>query len=771
MNYEKAAVLMNAALLNAKLGTMEGRGTAEKLRKACNYYLVAAGILQYIIKEYSGKLSLPPGADLTEPVLQAISQMLLAQAQECFVLKGVLDKTIRDAMLAKLSLSASAMYETAADLAARDKAVFGAGWVAHCQTKAYLLQAQAFFRKGCEMLANTKYGAEIVRLQQASGYAREAKASLDAYIKLKTMPPPPPELMSDITAISATITKNLERATKDNDIIYHDQIPTKESLGDIGAAVVANPTVFKVNESNNDSAPTSPLLFSTLPAFSMQQSFIEFYKQRDEIVHELRASINACNARMEETMARMNLPAALEERNTGGEDTQLPADLLEKANQVRSQGGAESLRSSKATVEMLREDCLAKLKEVDALLAEEESEDTEGRTKHGSQWRRQDSASLNKSLKDRAAALRQTLSIAHDSDAIVENRINATIDDIEKLSQPTDEIVLSIPTTSSSPKESFAADDLRSCIQSGQFIIDSLNDASKGVDETAAGLSTEFLAEEVLSAEQKKEMAEEELSRFNFDRARIESLSSEVESHLATLLEAFNRFSDRSAHQSALLSRSTLLHSLSEAHQSFTALTANLQEGIQFYSKCSNSILALEAEAMNFRESRRFEMQDVMRAIEEAAQQRSQPSPYGQPGSYGQPSPYGQPGPYGQPAPYGHPQASYGQPQPYPVPGARPPAYGQQPQPYGYGQQPQPGAWNPSNPVQYAPSGPSPYGQQPYARPPAPGQQPPYGQSPYAQQSPYDQQQQQQPDQQLPPQPGPYNPYQQPPPSNYRPPY
>ncbi len=771
VGYEQASLLMNAALLNAKLGTMEGRGSSDKLRKACNYFLISAGIVQHIIERYSRKLVLPSGSDMTEPVLQALSQLLLAQAQECFVLKGTLDKTIRDPMLAKLSTSASAMYTLAGELASREKAIFNASWIVHCQTKAQYFLALANTKKAAEMIASDAYGKELCRLEMALQFAREAKSLLDQYGKVKESGKVvPPELIADITSIMAHVSKNLERAKKDNDIIYHDQIPSRDAIGDIGVAVVANPIPFKPVEEQLEHVGAP--IFDALPSYTLQKTLFGFFKQRDEAVSEIHRLSEEQRFRVDEALARMNLPAALEARE---EPQGLPAPLLQKCSEVKSQGGSESLHSARATVQMLRDDCLERLGAVESTIKEEEEEDAEMREKHGSKWVRQASASLTQNLRERIESFRKTLNVANESDKLVITRLEENIAAVENLSKTPEELATSIPDTSKVSVNHAAKAELHSCLAEAEVIKDRLKLVPQSASEISAQLDTSFMGEESLSNEDKAVRAEAELAKFDAFKEQIAKLGNDITTLIERLQIAFTSFSDRTVQQAALVARTEAIHALESAYTAFTTLTGNFNEGIQFYSKCAESIQTIEEEVMNYRECRRFEFDDLMASIDEIAErerrdeeeherlrQQQEREEQQQSSSYmSYQSPYNTQNPYGDPYHQQHhqqqqhrqqqqhytpPTSGYAAPQPYsppqppqfstsaystappsgpapsytggPMPGAAaysaaaPPPSGAAP-PYSGG--PLPGA------ASYSSAAPSAYGQPPSSTPAAPG--------------------------------------------------
>lgn len=161
----------------------------------------------------------------------------LASAQECFVLKGILEKSIKDAMLAKLSAATAQLYDSAAELGEG----LGIGSICGRVLNAFLTgrgiyyKALARVKKAADCLANGKYGEEIAYLNEATtllNRCRETKRLLDT------------ATCQDLDALAGQVVRSLERAIKDNSVIYHEQVPSASSLSEIGQALVARPTAF-----------------------------------------------------------------------------------------------------------------------------------------------------------------------------------------------------------------------------------------------------------------------------------------------------------------------------------------------------------------------------------------------------------------------------------------------------------------------------------------------------------------------------------------------
>ena len=92
--FERLSVLYDVAAMYSQLATGQSRTTADSLKRACQYFQLAAGTFDALAKQ-TGELRLPPGVvvdDFAEATIQTLKFLMLAQAQECFWQKAVLGK-------------------------------------------------------------------------------------------------------------------------------------------------------------------------------------------------------------------------------------------------------------------------------------------------------------------------------------------------------------------------------------------------------------------------------------------------------------------------------------------------------------------------------------------------------------------------------------------------------------------------------------------------------------------------------------------------------
>lgn len=185
------------------------RSTTEGLRSACNYFCLSAGVIAHIKTEVIPELRAVPPEDMDDSTLESLEYLLLAQAQECFWQKAVMDG-YKDASIAKLAAKVSDFYGAAGDWGVKSEAV-SSEWIHHMTAKHHHFAAAAQYRQACDCLEKRKYGEEVARLRDSITCVNEALKESRYLNKI---------VLGDLNGLKNKVTEDLKRAEKDNDMIY-----------------------------------------------------------------------------------------------------------------------------------------------------------------------------------------------------------------------------------------------------------------------------------------------------------------------------------------------------------------------------------------------------------------------------------------------------------------------------------------------------------------------------------------------------------------------
>ena len=209
LKFELANVLYNLAALYSQLAMSSNRGTTDGLRSACNYFCLAAGVIAHIKNSVIPELRSTPPEDMDESTMESLQQLLLAQAQECFWQKAVMDG-YKDASIAKLAAKVSDFYGAAGDWGVKSEAI-SSEWIHHTTAKHHHFAAAAQYRQACDCLEKRRYGEEVARLRDSISCVNEALKEAKYLNKM---------VLGDLNGLKNKVTEDLKRAEKDNDLIY-----------------------------------------------------------------------------------------------------------------------------------------------------------------------------------------------------------------------------------------------------------------------------------------------------------------------------------------------------------------------------------------------------------------------------------------------------------------------------------------------------------------------------------------------------------------------
>jgi programmed cell death 6-interacting protein len=175
--------------------------------------------LPFII--FVGILSSEPlSGDLNPDTLSALAVLILAQAQEIFVTKAIKDK-MKDSLVAKLCAQADDMYNDALLKMTKENVRFqwDRNWLNNVAAKQLAFAGLAQFFQSRASLASKRIGEHIAR----------ANLCIDTLTKAQNK-------MGNTSLFSFYVTEATRlaaEAKKDNDFIYHEQIPATSSLSSV----------------------------------------------------------------------------------------------------------------------------------------------------------------------------------------------------------------------------------------------------------------------------------------------------------------------------------------------------------------------------------------------------------------------------------------------------------------------------------------------------------------------------------------------------------
>ncbi|KAJ7773226.1 BRO1-like domain-containing protein [Mycena metata] len=630
--FERAAVLFNLASLYSQLAASEDRSTADGIKRAIPNYQAAAGTFSYLRSSVLPKLVFPPDLDANEVPLDlsaafvyGMEWLMLAQAQECWWQNAKLSN-YKNPLLAKLAAHTAALYRSAIttirDASPPIQQLFPSGWLPHIEAKRYHFEAVAQYRQSLAELEASNYGAELARLEQARIAAKQA---YDIARRGKVAP----AVLQDVQSLLDTVQKDYARAERDNDLIYHDDVPAASALPPISHSAIAKVTVVPgLLNPESVVGPEGPL-FAEMIGWGAQEAINIYNDRKQNLVREkITDAVQRLKDEADETLRELNLPSALEalERSAG-----LPSSLLKKAEEVRLEDGPGKIEASIADVQRLARQDTHILDEAMDILDNEASEDEAMRRDLGVD--RAPSHEANVELVEKERRYRDILTRAAASDETVRAKWDEWEGSIVQLTADEAELEAAVPSSTISPSSRSSAEAAEALKHSRALrvaleALDSLHRSLQDFVRRAQSLAdADDIYPQVLSAssgleklaELKPEMFEDvsdaALQKYDKFLEEIRTGEGKQGELLATIESRNEQFLQSRREDPSIKARENALRSLELSYQKYREIVKNLNEGIQFYNDLAQIFMDFKASCKNWSLHRSSEIHALSRCI------------------------------------------------------------------------------------------------------------------------------------------------------------
>ncbi|KAJ3344598.1 pH-response regulator protein palA/rim20, partial [Kappamyces sp. JEL0680] len=257
LGFEKASVLFNLAAIYSHLAVNLGVGSEDAMKKSALYFQQSAGAFQTI----TDKLPVWGIEGNANTQLNALCNLMLAQAQEVFLAKAISSK-MKEGTLAKLAMQVSTFYGVAHDIASET----------------------SIFDKSLDAESGGKYGEQVAWLTAA---AASIKAAQDKQL-VKHFPNA--ALETEIKTYATMVDLALRKATSDNDRIYMETVP--KDLPPLPPARMVNPVLVP----EIAAIPVQRPVFRNLVPFKVHEAASKYAYKKDVLIKNLCSKMSDATA-------------------------------------------------------------------------------------------------------------------------------------------------------------------------------------------------------------------------------------------------------------------------------------------------------------------------------------------------------------------------------------------------------------------------------------------------------------------------------------------
>ncbi|GAW07406.1 pH-response regulator [Lentinula edodes] len=650
--FERAAVVFNLGSLYSQLAASVDRSNVDGIKRAAAFFQNASGVFSYLQTSILPHFSIPPDQehpplDLSHSFVHALEFLNLAQAQECFWQKAKLDN-LKNGLVSKLAGATMYLYKRSLTLILEAeppiKHIYPSDWLSHIEVKQHHFEAVAQFRRSREELEKSRYGFEIAYLTQAQ---LAAKKGYDVARKGRVLP----AILNDIQSFLEIIKKELFRAERDNDLIYHQDVPTGSTLPAIQQATVAQAVTPKELSDPTVLVPLNQMVFSSLMGWGTREA-INIYNDRKKnlIQEELVGPAQESKIAAERLLQSLNLPASLEalERPVG-----LPPSFLKKAEEVRLENGPAKIEAAIEDLYKLSRQNYKLLNEAMDILDQEASEDESTRENLPIPLTRPPSHEANVHLVDKERRYRTILDQAATGDETIRTKWDQWEKNITELTWDEADLEASIPSstlsTSSYPSSSssFSTDKhartLRSLLESlSELYTDRDNlirrasalaeadDIQPRIVKAAAGFErlgletaestgtpySELAQKHTTHPAMFEDISNSELAKYDKFMQWMRDLEGKQEEILGSIKTENELFLQSRKSSESVKAREQALQSLDLSYYKYKEIMQNLEEGVNFYNDLSAILLQFKDACRQWCNERKHEIHILSRSMQ-----------------------------------------------------------------------------------------------------------------------------------------------------------
>ncbi|WWD19275.1 hypothetical protein CI109_103733 [Kwoniella shandongensis] len=443
--FEKASIIHLISSVLSSLAQSPSRSDPEGLKRAYSNTRSSAGMLTYINENFLHA----PSTDLSREVVHLLIGIMMAQATEIFTEKLVEEKKA-PGLVARSANSCAATYNTVVDEMKdfQGKGVFDRNWLYILQIKAKLFGSLAQYYRSVADSASGKHGAALIRLKVADTLIQEAQRQANSFnytfipSSTPTLPHDAATSLHEITKAHATLCAEAkDQAQKDNDLIYHEVLPSEASLPPIDKLPAAAPiTIQEIYGNPGVTKLIGPDIFIRLVPLAVHESASVYSEEKAKVVRGEVERVEISEGEIRAGLEHLGLPGQVanwrklaEDDVEGGDgtDVDLSISVKQLAEEISRSGSIErELRELEAE----RGKCEREFRELSGMLDNESRECERMRAKYTPQFTQSPSGPQTANFRSNITNNLSALSSAASSDSHLLSLWNSIQSEVNLLS-------------------------------------------------------------------------------------------------------------------------------------------------------------------------------------------------------------------------------------------------------------------------------------------------------------------------------------------------
>lgn len=386
--FEKASILFNLASLLSTIASDDFENG--DFKSSYQFFQYSAGIYKFIGENFLHA----PSQDLDGKTVAFLQNLQLSQAQEVFLLKLISEDSSKKSLIAKLAMSTSIHYEQTLSAFEKLENEFGEEykWTNNLKFKTSFYQNIAYL--------NYSLSIEEKKIGEAIAFLKLALTGFDSLKKIDN------QTNIDYKTYQSQTEEKLKSLSRDNDFIYHDLIPSKDSLE---PAVIIKPLDAAKAISLNDHANITEIvgedIFEKVIPMAVHEKLSLYSEEKAKILRGEIEKNETADTELSSFLEYLNLPSSLDNFKNNVKN-KLDPKLVGWSNEVND-SQYKDIEANKSLISDKKSIVLSTIKELEAKLQDEENDYNQKKPQIGTSQEPSQSASIN--LRDELTNAKQSL--------------------------------------------------------------------------------------------------------------------------------------------------------------------------------------------------------------------------------------------------------------------------------------------------------------------------------------------------------------------------
>lgn len=614
IRFEIISILYNIGSMHTQLGARTERTSADGMKMACAHFQCAAWAFDHLKNSYPQ----PSGVDLAPELMTFMHQLCLAQAQECILEKSMLDNR-KPTIVAKVARQIVDYFTLALTTLEQGGSEDGTisdtvgtkiykCWKRYVKFKKAYHLAVTHLYQGLAAEEQRKMGERVAFYNVSLASLNEAHsicANVKGSIGITGASEEKTAVEEALTFTNDVIEGKRKAAKNENEFIYHEEVPEKETLPTVKGASLVKGISFSIN----DTEVSGPDIFARLVPMKVHEASSLYSEEKAKILRSVGAKIEEKDQQLNTYLASLKLEHMSlwdpDVQTTEWERLPLPDDLIERCAALNAkQHIIQELVDIMGKLSDTSQDVEKVLKEIKKLLLDEELKEKQYQDTVG----KRPPSIVATDLTREAKKYEEAHSKASESNHALHKAITMHVKNLNILGQPLADLVSHIPSPSAylseqNTEKSHSAIELeRMHTKELKRILNKVDEMRRQRNDLHAKLRdsiaqddlTRLLVTATSDSGPLDRLFADQLSKHQALVNLIEQNLAAQDNILAALTDAYAQTANvRKGVEEILKRRELTISSLVASYDAYEDLLAKSSKGLEFYRKLEINISKL----------------------------------------------------------------------------------------------------------------------------------------------------------------------------------